>query len=65
MDPFTQCTLIISCEVPSNKPQGNAKLRYLYRNIFSGMLGVTLIPLMPHTELSSVGPRFRELALIF
>lgn len=44
MDPFTQCTLTRSCEIPRNKPQENAKLRYLYRNIFSGMLGVTLIP---------------------
>lgn len=42
MDPFTRCTLSTSCEMPRIKPQGKAKLRYLYRSTLSGMLGCSL-----------------------
>lgn len=61
MDPFPQYTHTLSCEMLRIKLEGNAKLRYLYRNTFPGML----IPLIAHTELSSVRSRFHELALIF
>lgn len=42
MDPFSQCTLTISCKVPRIKLQGNTELRYLYRNTFAGMLDCNL-----------------------